>query len=403
MSPAPQLFRVNAVKKTSERVRETDFAALGFQERHDIQEWIALNPTILGDDLLIIAKEYDKFDWTNERLDLLAVDRLGNLVIIELKRDDTGADVHWQSIKYASYLHRANAADIVGMLADYTGASEEEAREKLLRHLDTGDLDSLNRSQRIIIASHRFAREVTSAVLWLNERMSEDVITCVQLTPYEDGDALYLQANTIIPAPGTEGYRIGIGGENLGLRPTRVNSDANDVRNVLQNVLNLVDGRLSAINVTQWERRGAARGWWRLWYGRKPWENKVCCYRIILRRKNDARSLLNKKALDMVEEEWLAAIHLGHEYSLPGSLYETVKQGIEGIHVDAHIQKYANWTLLFGVEELTDDFAEKFADMIRQYIELVTPLVDQAYQQGEFESGGEEQETEDNSRGTPRS
>ena len=129
MSPAPQLFRVHPAKKPPERVREADFAVLGFQERRDIQEWIALNPTILGDDLLIIAKEYDKFDWTNERLDLLAVDRLGNLVIIELKRDDTGADVHWQSIKYASYLHRASAADIVGMLADYTGSSEEGARE----------------------------------------------------------------------------------------------------------------------------------------------------------------------------------------------------------------------------------------------------------------------------------
>ncbi len=394
MSPAPQLFRVNAVKKTSERVREADFAALGFRERHDIQEWIALNPTILGDDLLIIAKEYDKFDWTNERLDLLAVDRLGNLVIIELKRDDTGADVHWQSIKYASYLHRANAADIVGMLADYTGASEEEAQEKLLRHLDTGDLDSLNRSQRIIIASHRFAREVTSAVLWLNERMSEDVIACVQLTPYQDGDSLYLQANTIIPAPGTEGYRIGIGGGSLGLQSTP-NPDTNEVRNILEGVIGSVNDGLAEIHVLEQMKKGTGWGWWHLWYNRKPWGNWSLCYRVVLRRKSViADWLLAKKARDMVEGEWVAAIYLLYQ-GLPESLRAALHKDIEGLQVDAHVQKYSTWTLLFGVDELTDEFAEKFADMVRQYIELVTPLVDQSYERGEFESGGEEQGTEE--------
>lgn len=394
MSPAPQLFRVHPAKKPPERVREADFAALGFQERRDIQEWIALNPTILGDDLLIIAKEYDKFDWTNERLDLLAVDRLGNLVIIELKRDDTGADVHWQSIKYASYLHRANAADIVGMLADYTGASEEEAQEKLLRHLDTGDLDGLNRSQRITIASHRFAREVTSAVLWLNERMSEDVITCVQLTPYQDGDSLYLQANTIIPAPGTEGYRIGIGGGSLGLQSTP-NPDTNEVRNILEGVIGSVNDGLAEIHVLEQMKKGTGWGWWHLWYNRKPWGNWSLCYRIVLRRKSViADWLLAKKAHDMVEGEWVAAIYL-LDQGLPESLRAALHKDIEGLQVDAHVQKYSTWTLLFGVDELTDDFAEKFADMVRQYIEVVTPLVDRSYEQGEFESGGEEQETEE--------
>ena len=395
MSPAPQLFRVNAVKKTSERVREVNFAERGLQERYDIQEWIALNPAILGDDLLIVAKEYDKFDWTNERLDLLAVDRLGNLVIIELKRDDSGRDVHWQSVKYASYLHRASPAEIVGMLADYTGASKEEAQEKLLRHLGADDLDILNRSQRIIIASHQFAREVTSAVLWLNERMNEDVITCVQLTPYEDGEALYLQANPIIPAPGTKGYRIGIGGGSLGLRPTRVNPDTNEVGRILQDVTDSVNGRLSDINRTERIRRQARWGWFHLWYDREPWDDWTVCYNVVLRRKSAiADWLLAKKARDMVEGEWIAAIYLLPEGS-PESLRTALRKGIEGIQVDTRAQKYASWTLLFGVNELTDDFVERFADMIRQYIELVTPLVDQAYQQGEFESGEEEEEAED--------
>ena len=117
MSHEPQLFRVDPESRESKRIEEVDFRQLGFQERRDIQEWVAANPGILGEDLLIIGKEFSGFDRTNERLDLLAVDSDGRLVVIELKRDDTGANAHWQAIKYASYLRRATAEQIVGMLA----------------------------------------------------------------------------------------------------------------------------------------------------------------------------------------------------------------------------------------------------------------------------------------------
>ena len=99
MSGEPQLFRVDPQSRESERIEEVDFRQLGFQERRDIQEWVAANPGILGEDLLIISKEFSGFDRTNERLDLLAVDPDGKLVVIELKRDDTGANAHWQAIK----------------------------------------------------------------------------------------------------------------------------------------------------------------------------------------------------------------------------------------------------------------------------------------------------------------
>ena len=104
MSAEPRLFRIDPDNRESEAVTEVDFEQLGLRERRDIQEWVAANPRILGDDLLIVGKEFSGFDRTNERLDLLAVDGAGRLVVIELKRDDSGTDVHWQAIKYASYL-----------------------------------------------------------------------------------------------------------------------------------------------------------------------------------------------------------------------------------------------------------------------------------------------------------
>ncbi len=71
MSGEPQLFRINPENRQSDRIEEVDFSRLGFQERRDIQEWVAANPGILGDDLLIIGKEFSGFERTNERLDVV--------------------------------------------------------------------------------------------------------------------------------------------------------------------------------------------------------------------------------------------------------------------------------------------------------------------------------------------
>ena len=214
MSNEPQLFRVNPDSWESDRIEEVDFAELGWKERQDIQEWVAANPSILGDDLLIVGKEFSDFDLTNERLDLLAADSDGKLVIIELKRDDTGADAHWQAIKYASYFQRASADDIIRIMADYEKVSQDDAVGKMLQHLGTDDLNGLNNDQRIILASHRFAPEVTSAVLWLNDKApGENLITCVKLTPFRDTktDTLYIQASAIIPVPGLDDYVVSVG------------------------------------------------------------------------------------------------------------------------------------------------------------------------------------------------
>lgn len=97
------MFLVNSTDKTTSEVKEISFREIGLRERNDLQEWIANNPIILGEELLIIQKEFDGFNDTNERLDLLALDKNGNLVVIENKLDDSGRNVVWQSLKYAGY------------------------------------------------------------------------------------------------------------------------------------------------------------------------------------------------------------------------------------------------------------------------------------------------------------
>jgi hypothetical protein len=79
------------------------FADIGFKERANLQEWIVKEPSCLGEELLVIQKEFSGFSETRERLDILALDKQGSWVLIENKLDDTGRGVTWRALKYASY------------------------------------------------------------------------------------------------------------------------------------------------------------------------------------------------------------------------------------------------------------------------------------------------------------
>ena len=375
MSGEPQLYRINPESRESERIQEVEFSRLGFQERRDIQEWVAANPGILGDDLLIIGKEFSGFDRTNERLDLLAVDRDGKLVIIELKRDDSGADAHWQAIKYASYFQRATADDIVRMMAEYRNESEEESGNALISHLDPNDLIALNSDQRIILASHRFAPEVTSAALWLNQKVpGENLITCVKLTPYRDAqtESLYVQASTIIPVPGIDDYLVGVGqrapvesaksgsfGSNLAATFARNRND--EVTQFLRKVGPLAtDGLPDGIKPDRMSRWGGVHSWgaryYHFWYRRHPWNNHGHSYQIDLHRQDDG-------------VQWLANVFFGYR----GDLAELL-DGVE-IHPEQRIEEY-QIAVNIGPDTFNDDFAGKIADVVRGLIKKITPIID---------------------------
>ena len=59
-------------------------------------------------------------------------------------------------------------------------STEEDVSQTLLEFIEEDSLENLNTKQRIILVSHRYAKEVTSAVHWLIDTYEVD-IKCVQL------------------------------------------------------------------------------------------------------------------------------------------------------------------------------------------------------------------------------
>jgi len=208
------MYLINKVNNCIEKLEEKSFSELGFREREHLQEWIAKVPSVFGEELLIIQKEFSGFSDTNERLDLLALDKNGDLVIIENKLDNAGRDVTWQALKYASYCSRLTKENIRCLFQEYLDKHQNgsDAKEILTEFLETKEYAELNLnkgiSQRLILVAARFRKEVTSTVLWLlNYKLR---IQCYRATPYAMGDQLFLNLEQIIPTQDAEEFMIGM-------------------------------------------------------------------------------------------------------------------------------------------------------------------------------------------------
>ena len=70
------LFKVDIDKKIAEELQPTKFKTLDLWERKDIQEWVKDNPGLIEEDILILSSEFDQFDKTKERLDVLGIKKV---------------------------------------------------------------------------------------------------------------------------------------------------------------------------------------------------------------------------------------------------------------------------------------------------------------------------------------
>lgn len=196
------MYKVDIETKSLTKLSKPSYSELGIKERFDIQEWIEKCPEILGEELLIIAKEFELP--SRSRLDLLAIDKKANLVIIELKRDDSGSSADWQAIKYASYCSAMQDEEIYRVFASFLGTNEDEAEEKIEKFIDE-EPENLNQKQRIILASREFHSDVVSAVIWLLDYGLD--IQCIKIEPFFDQNgSLYIIPTIIIPAPEAKDY-----------------------------------------------------------------------------------------------------------------------------------------------------------------------------------------------------
>ncbi len=193
-----------------EQLRETTFEAENLYERYDMQRLLRDSPDVLEEGLFILAEEYGSWEESYRRIDLLALDEEGRLVVIELKRSDQDSLMDLQAIRYAAMVANMTVEQVIDAHRDYLNKrdSNEDAESRIREHLRAEDAEIRidTGKPRIVLVSSNFSKELTTSVLWL--KGFEMDITCVKLQPYKTGQDLFLERSQIIPIPETEDYLV---------------------------------------------------------------------------------------------------------------------------------------------------------------------------------------------------
>lgn len=188
----------------------TTFSDEGIEERRHLQRMLREQIGVIDQDLLVIAEEFCSWEDSQRRIDLLAIDRQANLVVIELKRTADGGHVELQAIRYAAMVSAMTFDQAVDAFARHLRALDrtDDARDGLLAFLGWTEADDelFGQDVRILLVSADFSKEVTTSVLWLNEYGLD--IRCVRLKPYKLGDRVLIDAEQIIPLKEAQDFQV---------------------------------------------------------------------------------------------------------------------------------------------------------------------------------------------------
>lgn len=227
--------RVAIYEITRERIvklDETTFGSAGIGERTDLQRLLRTQIEIVAPEVMVLAEEFRDWEDSKRRIDLLGLDKDANLVVIELKRTDDGGHMELQAIRYAAMVAAMTFEKAVEVHAAYLQERGQggDARQAILDFLDweEPDEDSFAQAVRIVLVSADFGKELTTAVLWLNEQGLD--IRCVRLKPYSHDGRLFADVQQVIPLPEAEEYQVRIKEKAEHERTARVANSAKNER-----------------------------------------------------------------------------------------------------------------------------------------------------------------------------
>ncbi len=160
-------LEVKLWKIDADRLQPVPRSRLDLEGR--LEDWLYRDIGLLSDDLLVIGRQIERY---GVPLDLLAVDRDGNLVVVELKRDRTPRDVVAQALDYASWVQELGREEVERMMDDLPGPSFNEAFQKAFGEEPP---DVINERHRIYIVASSLDGTTQRIVEYLSSTYGVDI------------------------------------------------------------------------------------------------------------------------------------------------------------------------------------------------------------------------------------
>lgn len=158
----------------------------------ELEDIVFQDMSVLNDQWLLIGRQVQTA--YNKRIDLLAIDASGSIIIIELKRNKTPREVVAQAIDYASWVKNLDATDIANVFETFCETYLSESKsldqafaEKFGAKLDEDDLNS---SHQIVVVAAELDSSTERIVLYLNEYSIP--LNAVFFKVFRDGENRYL-------------------------------------------------------------------------------------------------------------------------------------------------------------------------------------------------------------------
>ena len=134
-----------------------------------LEDWLCEDISLLNDELMVIGRQIRQY---GVPLDLLAADREGNLVVIELKRDRTPRDVVAQALDYASWVQGFGLDDVERYTQQHRGTSFQQAFRSAF---DQNPPDVINERQRMYIVASSLDAATQRIVEYLSATHGVDI------------------------------------------------------------------------------------------------------------------------------------------------------------------------------------------------------------------------------------
>jgi hypothetical protein len=157
-----------------------------------IEDWVFSDPGLVGLDAIVIGRQVQTAQ--NKHIDLLLLDQLGDLVIIELKKDKTPREIVAQVLDYASWVRTLTTREVLDLAERY----RRESLTKLYRdHFEDEIPENLNDSHSMLIVASELDPESRRIVEYLSEEHGVGINT-VFFNVFEDREEQWLTTDFLL-------------------------------------------------------------------------------------------------------------------------------------------------------------------------------------------------------------
>ena len=181
----------------------TNLKQEGRTEPYDLEPWLESNPEIIGADIVIIGRQVMS---KSGPIDLLGIDKNGNLIIIELKRDQLPREALAQAIDYASDVAEWSIEKIAEVCSTYSNKPLDDVLNERFPDIDLENIN-INTAQRIVLIGFSVESSLERMIEWLSDGYSVN-INAVVLNYIKTASGDELLAKTTIISEELEQERV---------------------------------------------------------------------------------------------------------------------------------------------------------------------------------------------------